>query len=358
MIIAFAIIALIIISGLSIGIYAVFIPFMQNISDIQSYNTAYYGAIAATERALLVTKQQQFWFNGSWWQKWSLQRWPASDFIDPAMGAITQDNNGIQREITGITNRIPQAWQGNIPQIFAADDSANFNSFGPQDTIFITTNINNNSDPESFYTQTNDTTRTVTAINTRRRIPPHIQWQQGQFSVLDQTDDNIIVLRQRRWRDSEAEFSIIPTTEIFRGTWGNTIGSNDMHIRSSVINTASQPVINFANNYNPIQGRLDSSEHSTFWPGESNIKNIAFSQIFARQEVEELYLQYAMAQSPISQAWFIYPFLEYAIQSDGEISDTHRHIQWQSTVGGYEVKIQIKKPQNENIKWSNFTIVF
>jgi len=60
MIIAFAIIALIIISGLSIGIYAIFIPFMQNVSSIQAYNSAYYGAIAATERALLVAKQQEF----------------------------------------------------------------------------------------------------------------------------------------------------------------------------------------------------------------------------------------------------------------------------------------------------------
>jgi hypothetical protein len=46
MIIAFAVIALIIISGLAIGIYATFIPFLQNLSQIQAYNTAYYGAIA------------------------------------------------------------------------------------------------------------------------------------------------------------------------------------------------------------------------------------------------------------------------------------------------------------------------
>lgn len=357
MIIAFAIIALIIISWLSIGIYAIFIPFMQNISSIQAYNSAYYGAIAATERALLVTKQQKFWFNGSWWRKWIDQRWPMSDYNNWSMGILAEDNNGIQREIIGRTNRIPQIGQWNIPDIFAANDSNDFNSFSKQDSIFIATDVNNNTNPQWFYTQNNNSIRPTTTINTQRRIPPYIQAQQDPFtSPLSEIDDNTVILRQRKWINNGSEFSIIPTTQIF--TWVNIVGADDMHIRSSIINAWQQPTIDFSNNYNPIVGKSIGSEHTTLWPWGDAVKNIAFSQIFARQEVEELYLQYTMTQAPISQAWFIYPFLEYAIISDGEISDTHRHIQGESTVGNHQVKIQIKKPQNKQIKGSNFTIVF
>ena len=371
MIIAFAIISLIIISWLSIGIYAIFIPFMQNISDIQSYNTAYYGAIAATERALLVTKQQQFWFNGSGWQKWLSQRWPASDYSDPSMGIITQGNNGIQWEVIGRTKRIPQEWEGNVPKIFSADDSSDFNVFSLQDTIFVTTQINNNTNPEQFYTQTNNNQELQRDfINTQRRIPPYIKNQQEETtSELCDTynpicnsnssiDDDINIFRQRKGEYDNKEFSIIPTTQTFQA-WGTTyIGDEDMNIRESVINQNVSPTIQFANRYNPIPNNIDTTKHTTLWPGGDDIKNIVFTDIFNTPEIQWLYLQYIMTQTPISRAGFIYPFLEYAIMSDEEISDTHRHIQWQSTVGNYEVKIQIKKPQNEKTKWSNFTVIF
>lgn len=371
MIIAFAIISLMIISWLSIGIYAIFIPFMQNISDIQSYNNAYYWAIAATERALLVTKQQQFWFDGAWWRKWATQRWPISDSSDPSMGIVAQDNNGIQWEIKGKTTRIPQEGKGNVPEIFAANDSNNFNSFGPQDTIFIATQVNNTSDPEIFYTTTTNSQQPARSfINTQRRTPPYIQEQQDEATALlcdtynpicntnSVIDDDVIILRQRRGVVAWSEFSIIPTTQVFKTELATYIGDDDMHIRENIINTQALPTIQFANNYNPITNNTETTEHTTIWPWANNIKDIVFTDIFNTPEIEELYLQYTMTQAPISRAWFVYPFLEYAIVSDEEMSDTHRHIQWQSTVGKYEVKIQINKPQNKSIQWSNFTIVF
>lgn len=372
MIIAFAIIALIIISGLSIGIYAIFIPFMQNISSIQAYNSAYYGAIAATERALLVTKQQKFWFNGSWWRKWIDQRWPMSDYNDWSMGILAEDNNGIQREIIGRTNRIPKEWKWNVPQLFSANDSNNFNSFTIQDTIIVNTEINNNSDQQSFYTQTNNNIQpTRTFINTQRRIPPYIQAQQeDQTNALlcdtfnpicntnNEIDDDTSIFRQRKWLYNNQEFSIIPTTQIFRTPGATYVGNSDMHIRESVINQNNSPTIQFANTYNPIPTNINTTTHTTLWPWGDNIKNIVFTDIFNTPEVQGLHLQYSMIQQPINRAWFTYPFLEYAITSDGEISDTHRYIQGESTVGNHQVKIQIKKPQNKQIKGSNFTIVF
>lgn len=372
MIIAFAIIALIIISWLSIGIYSIFIPFMQNISDIQSYNNAYYGAMSATERALLITKQQQFWFNGSWWRKWQTQRWPTSDYSDPSMGIITENNNWIQRNIKGRTTRIPQEGKGNIPKIFWAEDSSNFNKFSPQDTIRIATQVNNNNDPESFYTTNIDKEHLAREyINTQRRIPPYIQDQQDETTANlcdeynpicnaeGEADNNTIILRQRRGIVWGSEFLIIPTTQIFKTGTVIYIRDDDMHIRESIINTNNSPKVDFADMFNPITNNSSTvTEHTTLWPWWDDIKTIVFKDIFDTPNIEELYLEYTMVQSPISKAWFIYPFLEYAIVSDVEMSDTHRYIESQSTVGNYEVKIQIDKPQNENVQWSNFTIVF
>ena len=368
MIIAFAIISLMIISWLSIGIYAIFIPFMQNISDIQSYNSAYYGAIAATERALLVAKQQKFWFNGSWWRKWSTQWWPIIDYSDPSMGILAQENNGIQWEIRWRTTRIPQEGKWNIPQIFAANDSRDFNNFGIQDSIFIKTEINNTNNPEEFYEETNNNIQPARSfIDTQRRIPPYIQ--DGTTGLLCDTnniicntdstiDNNIIVFWQRRGLFAWSEFLIIPTTQTFKIGELTYAGDNDMHIRESIINGITIPTIRFADRFNPLSNSIDTTEHTTIWPWGDDIKSIVFTGIFSTPEIEELYLQYTITQPPISRAWFVYPFLEYAIISDKEMSDTHRHIQWQSTVGKYEVKMQIDKPQNERTQWSSFTIIF
>jgi hypothetical protein len=364
MIIAFAIIALIIISGLSVGIYAIFIPFMQNVSNIQTYNSAYYGAIMATERALLVTKQQEFWFSGSWWRKWPIQRWPPSDYSNPAMGIVAQENNGIQREIIGKTTRIPQEGKWNIPQIFSANDSNNFNSFSPQDTIIIWTQINDNKDAQTFYDNTiSDITHPEREhMQTQRRLPPHIQSRQepSTAELDDGLEDDIILMRRWQWIHDAQEFVILPTTDTAR-TWGKTyITADDMHIRESVLNQGLIPTVNFANNFNPIANPPTWIEHTTTWPWGTGVKYIAFEELFntPNLNLEELYLQYKVMQKPISKAWFIYPFLEYSISSDAEFSDTHRHIQAQSNVGNHEVKIQITKPQSEEIKWSNFTIVF
>jgi len=371
MIIAFAIIALIIISGLSIGIYAIFIPFMQNVSSIQAYNSAYYGAIAATERALLVAKQQEFWFNGSWWRKWTNQRWPISDYSNWSMGILAEENNGIQREVIGKTMRIPQEWKWDIPQLFSATDSNNFNSFTSQDTIIIHTETNNNSDANTFYAQTSSNEQPNRSfIATQWRVPPYIQDQQEESTAMlcdtynpicntnTEIDDDTNIFRQRKWLYNNQEFSIIPTTQIFRTPGTTYVGDEDMHIRESIINQNNSPTIQFTNTYNPIPTNVDTTTHTTLWPWGDDIKDIVFTDIFNTPEIEGLYLQYSMAQQPISRAWFIYPFLEYAIISDAEISDTHRHIQGKSTVGNYEVKIQIDKPQNEQTQGSNFTIIF
>lgn len=371
MIIAFAIIGLIIISWLSIGMYATFIPFMQNISSIQSYNNAYYGAIAATERALLVAKQQQFWFNGSWWRKWTVQRGPISDQKNTFMGIVAEENNGIQRDIQGKTTRIPQLGQWDIPKILSANDSSDFNAFTIQDTVVVNTYINNNNNPNLFYAQTNNSIQPNRSfINTQRRIPPYIYNQQEETTAMlcdtynplcdndSDIDDDINVFRERKWSYNNEEFTIIPTTQVFSGPTATYIGDEDMHIRESIINQNNTPTIQFANRYNPIPTRTDTTAHTTQWSWGDAIKNIVFSNIFNTPELQWLYLQYSMTQQPVSRAGFVYPFIEYVISSDAEMSDTHRHIQAKSTVGDYEIKIQIKKPQNKQTKGSNFTTVF
>lgn len=374
MVIAFAIIALVIISGLSIWIYTTFIPFMQNIAEINGYNTAYYGAIAWVERALLVAKQQQYWFNGSWWRKWSTQRWPVSDHKDISMWLIAVEDNGIQREIQWTTTQIPHEGKWNIPTMLAAQDSSSFNSIKYTDKIYLPMQINNNTDPQLFYASTSSIAQPARSfVATQRRIPPYIQSQQDEItaSLCDtynevcnnddsDFDDDIIIAWKRKWSIDEEEFEIIPTTQIIETGSGKYIGENDMHIRESIINWYQIPTIMFWNKFNPIVGKTDGgaaeSIHLTTGSWGDLVKNIVFEDIFTTPNITDLGLEYSMTQKPISKAWFIYPFLEYTIYSDLPISDTHRHIQSQSTVGNYNTHIYIRKPQNNSIEWSSFII--
>ena len=69
------------------NIYSGFITFYTNFGEIENYNKAYYASIAALERAELVTKQRQPWYDWSgWWindiSSWSYNNWCSDWIID------------------------------------------------------------------------------------------------------------------------------------------------------------------------------------------------------------------------------------------------------------------------------------
>gem|GEM_PF-2298260 len=50
---------------------------------------------------------------------------------------------------------------------------------------------------------------------------------------------------------------------MFSGPTATYIGDEDMHIRESIINQNNTPTIQFADRYNPIPTRTDTTAHTT-----------------------------------------------------------------------------------------------
>jgi len=362
MMIAFAIIALIIISGLGISIYAIFVPFLQNIQDIQQYNIAYYSAIGSVERAMLVTRVQEFWFDGIGWRKDEEVRWPVSDHKPEDLWYNTGINNSMRRQIQWTTDRIPGTGQSNIPQIFV-NNTDNYNKASYAETIQIhpTTKIPN---PEQAYIAWENKNYTWLYIKTHRRVPASIWWQlcTGCDENNDEFGDDIIVLRQWQGKVAEDAFTITPYTDVDRDI--NIVGPNDTHIRKSIINNSTPPQeipsISFHNTFHPLVNNLfaNQTSHTWFGPWFASIQDYDFQTLWSNTSVDEVFLQYNIIQESIQDNGFVYPFLEYYVDSDMPISNTQRDITGHGKTNPYHVQVRIQKPQNQNIKWGDFSIVF
>ena len=347
---------------MSIGIYAIFIPFLQNIWSIQQYNSAYYGAVVWVERALLVSKQQEFGFSWSWWRDASISRWPISDQDNDQFGLLSEENNGIQRTIQWQTDRIPNTNAWNITPIFQTITSNSYNSLSYNQDLDIKIQINEQKDPEKFYSQEQDRQNFQgTQIQTHIRLPEKIGWLLCDTCNhnMDDISNNIIVLRQRIGEYNDQPFTIIPRTDTEKDL--DMVGPDDMHIRESIINNTSpsiEPILSFWLGFNPLQTASTINEHSGFWEWYESIKTVPFQWLWGDNNTSKLALNYQIIQDAQNSDWFVYPFLEYYIQADDMISDTHRHITGQGKINPYQVKIQIKKPQQQWQAWSYFSIIF
>ena len=331
---------------------------MQNISSMQAYNTAYYGAVAATERALLVTRQQQYGFDGSGWRQGNTYRWPISDQKTSDMGTLAKNENGIQRTIQWQTMRIPVEWQGDVPTAAATTDSSGYNTFALNQTLTIQTKINNTSNVNNFYFTGERLIEKFWGIEltTQRRLPPYIKAFRGSWSLgllNDEVSDDIIIARQRSWTADTEPFTIVPTTSIIENESGMSVNpERDINIRENIINNeggGQAPLIRFANSFNPLTTNVlpttNLTGHTTTWVWGAWVSQMTFQSLFSNAVIDDLQLEYNMIQNATRRDWKIYPFLEYYITTDRPISDTYRHIVWQWRAEWYQVQIQIKKPQ-------------
>lgn len=365
------------------SIYSIFIPFLQNLSTMQAYNTAYYWAIAGTERALLVTRQQWFWFDGSWWRQGETNRWPISDHRTSDMNSLSEEDNGISRTIQWSTNRIPDLEQWNIPKAFSSIDSKNYNTFKAADTLKIRLETNNNTDKDTFYSSDSKIVVKFTweEIQSHRRIPTKIKEDLGnsnntllcdsETNILcdtnqDWVSDDIIIARQREGMSNGKTFIITPVSKNTNSGGDITIDyQQDSHIRESIINndgiTPFIPIVKFNNTMNPIQKTTLTStidNHNTIWPWWEEIQTSTFSSLLSNPSISWLAIRYDMIQDATNRNWYVYPFLEWYIQADQKFSNTDRHITgiWRSWP--YNINIYVQRPQWWNTQWGNFTIVF
>jgi len=387
MLIAFILVLLMIWAGILLSMYSIFIPFFHNIGDITAYNTAYYGAISASERWLLITKYQNPWFIWSGWRDDNIDyEWPASDEKNWVLWRLENANNSVWRYINSRTTQIPSTGSSNIPYFMTSPDSSSYNKLWYKQIERFLLSIDNTTEVNTFYdydwTDNEQIYFKWSYINWTLRLPPKLynsfgwnddallcdqEWRSNNCDKNQDTlTDETIVLRSLlgKYDSPVTDFTLLPTTKILRyKTPAIVDSSHDNNIRESDINSiqASSWILielTSTSDYDPITTHLIPllTKHNIISTIDDIIQNKSFGQIY--QESSNLELQLSLASLLETRNNNIYPFLEYQITTDDPIADKYYNIQASSRVWQYNVKINIKKPTTESDSIWTFTIIF
>lgn len=412
MLIALVIILLLIWAAVVSSIYSNFTVFYSNFAESQNYHRAYYSSISALERAELVIKQRQPWFEWNWWwimdkntSEWSFKDWWSdkviSNFSYLSNDESSKNTSTIFWDIKSRTTRIPAEWNGDIDSMLSYTDSGdpsnsskNFNMMDYKDSqVFLLyyDNWMNGTERDNPYHKiscknwntycTQSSTEEITWII---RLP----WKlKDFFGPLDTTValvagwplNDAIVDRQIRWRFKENN-----TTESYPFTIYSTqiYDSNgarddlDSAIRETDINgSETNPEFNF----NFWQGKWSPSTDTSRWlysnftiisPLESNIKTDVnynsttktttkhFEQILRDSKYTEKQVRFSLLNLLRSEKNMVYPFLEYYVDFWTDISDKYFTINAEWNYDNYQIDRIVWKPTNkESILWS-FTTIF
>jgi hypothetical protein len=364
--IVFVLILLAVLMGILSVVYSIFAPFMQNIWNVVYFNSAYYWALAGVERANLVLKYKQPWFEGSgWFLQWETF-WPQSDSITWDFGLLSSTDNWFAWTISSRTNKIPSPWKWNVDYLFTSwNDSKDYNKLSYYMWEKIDLSFDDTKNPDLFYTGISIIRYfSWWSFSWIIRLPPAaITRFDGELlcDTCDHDDDwmanDIMVNWILDWFNNWIPFSIVPTISVFYYSWGIVDETKDIAIREKVINETW--FLNFWNLhwYSPLVYTNILTEHNVL-SFDDSIKNDSFNYILD-WSTTGLKLWLWIINMLRTQSDNIYPFLEYQFSFPKPVSDSFYTLQWIGLVWDYNVKIFIKKSTNEQA-WSigDFTIIF
>lgn len=357
--------------AITLSLYSLFLPFIQALGDIKAYNAAYYGALGGIERAQLVLKYHQPWFEGSWGRIDDQSIGWATDYKIPNLGRMSQPWNGLSWSIRSRTSQIPSSGQGNIDAVFTTWDTLNFNALTYNRWEQLILDIDNTSNPDDYYTSNNTVILPFAgnSIEGILRIPQKIASQFGDLqSAVDNDEDGVaddIVVNQS-WKGNYngESYSISPTVGVaYNITPPEVISNADNAIRESDINTTFFPTMQFGNSKSTLANRsFDTNlDHTLISPDEDSLKSLTFQQLLAM--TTGVKINFSLVNLLESINGQIYPFLEYQFQfkngsNPAQGADRFYSIYGTARVGDFEVKIIVSKPTSTTNALSDFTIIF
>jgi len=363
-------------------------PFFQNLADITEYNTAYYWALSALERGILITKYQNPWFVGSWWRNNNTNFGPNTDANQLELWRITQTGNGLRRIVNSRTQSIPTAGQWNIDYLLADTDSDDYNKMDYHQTIKIPLSIDTTNTANTFYTDDNDPLQSFNGneILWIIRLSPKVysgfgSYPDGLLCDINQFKCDInqdtlynekIVNRTIKGNflsgTTFIPYTILPTTSLNYYENPMTVNTlRDNNIRESSINETMQngyqPNIQFSATTTPSKFNPDLTnpisilaQHNILAEQTESIKTKDFIDIIQNSTNPEL--QLLLVSPLISSTENIYPFLEYKLNFDSEVADRFYNIQWIGKINEYQVTISVQKPTTSTTIVWDFTIIF
>lgn len=360
-----------------------FFEFHENFGEIVDYNKAYYSAIAWLERAELVLKYRQPWFQwtGGRLNETGITEGPQKDYLQKFGYYSGMENGGSSWKITSRTTRIPQKWAWNIDWMFLSWDALDYNALKYIDRETFIFDVDNTSGVYAYNIDSSNSHLPYTtglSFSWVIRLPAALSDALGWLkdSCEDGTGASLgtnptlcndaIVSRELDWKSSSCashsnginestSFTIFPKVSIRYGDGKNPIIlDDDSAIREDKIN--SWNIMIFGKNFNPYDHSQDYWHHTMISPCEQNLSGFNFSVLFG--DSQDLHFKLSLLNLLYSKKNQIYPYLEYYFAFSNDISDRFFTIEVRGKFKNYESKILVKKPTSKESILGSFTVIF
>ena len=352
-----------------------FFEFHENFGEIVDYNKAYYSAIAWLERAELVLKYRQPWFQwtGGRLNGTGITEGPENDYRQKFWYYSGMENGGSSWKITSRTTRIPQKWAWNIDWMFLSWDALDYNALKYIDRETFIFDVDDTSGTNAYQTTGSLTSIQVENFSWVIRLPVALSdvldW------LKDSCEDGIgaslgtnptlcndaIVSRELDWNSNtcvdsagSSSFTIFPKVSIFYGDGKiPQIKDDDSAIREDKIN--SWNIMIFGKNFNPYDSQ-ENGHHTMISQCEQKLSGLKFSELF--EASQDLHFKLSLLNLLYSKKNQIYPYLEYYFAFSKDISDRFFTIEVRGKFKNYESKILVKKPTSKESILGSFTVIF
>ena len=365
-------------------IYAIINPFMDDLKNVQNYNTAYYGAIAWIERAELVLRWHTAGFEWSWWWLGTNVYWNESDYKNDIVkkryfGKLIYKSqwNGFFWSIKNLTNSIPWTGKWDLDPDFSSWNDYLKLTFDKSLQMAL---YKDNTWKDNYYTWYSSLDNIVInwGLNVSIRVPQKLYnkytnwvWWNDALDINsdldgDEVNNDIIVNRTLFGLTWDTEFTIFPSINIDDNA---QVKANDTAIRESVINsyTNDEPYnIVFdasTNSTNPVNSNWWAGNDPTnFNQSPEDAVSTWFDNVFSNDNISQLHAKFSLINLLKYNENSIYPYLEIKLEVNNDsvinIPDSNFHILWEWKVGEYDVKIKMEKSVFETSAASDFTVLF
>ena len=353
------------------AIYSNFLTFYWNFSETENYNKAYYASIAALERAELVVKQREPWYQWTWWRIskfnwWNLVRegtwsdWPLTWFS--YLSSWSSKWTDVLWDIKSRTTRIPEISWWNVDWMLSSWDSLNYNIMDYENaeiTLLYYDDLSGNPYKKTSCLKWDCIKSELTQITWEIRLPEKLKdndyfWNLDTNSALIwNIKDDWIVDWQFRWNYRTGSFTIYSTQDISN----RKPTSSDTVIRESDINSGVR--LRFADKASPIIWRWNNTKLTIISSSPLDVNVSKFKDIFDGSSFSQLQLRLALLNLLRPKDWAIYPYLEYYLDFwDKEVSDKYYTIDAEWKYWDFQVDLIVQKPTaKESILWSFTTVL-
>ncbi len=344
---------------------------MQSIGHISDYNVAYYSAISAVERGMLITKYRSPGFVWSGWVLSGAGRWPIAD---QTVFFVT-GSQGNRWTVNSRTTTIPGSGEGNVDPFLSTGDSTNYNAlrYGVSERFLLSRD--NTTDANTYYSGNvhNPVFFNAGNFSGTLRLPPFVVSNFGANAALcddntsplcdsdgDGVYDEVKLVRWMQWNYMNVSmFSIIPTLNIFyySGMWINY--DYDNTLRASLLHPSVhlEPTGN-GFTFVPVYGE-SLTGHTVIWPAAATIRDQSFQTILSNNGIyTNIELSLWLVSLLRSFQGSVYPYLEYRMDFGEPIADRFYTIDGHGRNREYDIQIQIKKPTVRGTVGGDFTVIF